>query len=139
MIGKMKKIYYLLFYKLYLFFKSISDDGFADWKSALVIQTLQIFGLLILFFQLILVTKNKNLLPDIDSRFIAIPIGIGLAIFNYYVFLHYRGWKAYQDEFKMYSKQKNRVINFIVFCVVFGTLSILIFTFYQLSLIDLSK
>lgn len=134
----MKKAYYLLFYKLYSFFKSISDDGFADWKSALVIQTLQIFGLLILFFQLILTTKNKNLLPNIDSKFIAIPLGIGLAIFNYYIFLHYKGWKEFEAEFKGYSKQKNLVINLTVFFTVFVVLAILIFTFYQMSLVDWS-
>ena len=62
-----------------------------------------------------------------------------MRIFNYYVFLHYSGWKEHEAEFKGYSKQKNLVINLAVFCVVFGTLALLIFTFYQMSLIDWSK
>ena len=133
-----KKAYYLLFYKLYRFFNTTSDDGFADWKAGLVIQTLQIFILLILVFQLILVSK-KNLLPNGDAKIWAIPLSITLAIFNYYVFLHYKGWKVYEDEFKSYSKQKNWIINLMVLWTVFGIMAILIFTFYQMSLIDWSR
>lgn len=29
----MKKLYYLLFYKLNCFFKTISDDSWSDWKA----------------------------------------------------------------------------------------------------------
>lgn len=134
----MKKAYYLLFYKLYRFFKTISEDGFADWKAGLIIQTLQYFILFIIIGQIELISKN-DVIPSGDPKIWAVPLGIILAIFNYYVFLHYRGWKAYEDEFKMYSKQKNRIINFFVFCVVFGILSILIFTYYEYSQVDWSK
>lgn len=134
----MRKAYYLLFYQLYQFFKSVSDDGFADWKAGLVVQTLQIFVLLIIAIQIELISKI-NVIPGGDPKIWAIPLAIVLAIFNYYVFLHHKGWKLYEDEFKQYSKQKNRFINLTVFCFVFGILSLLIFTFYQMSLIDWSK
>lgn len=135
---KIKKTYYLLFYKLYRFFKSISDDGFADWKAGLVIQTLQIFILLITAIQIELIGKI-NIIPNGDPKIWSVPLAIAFAIFNYYIFLNYKGWKVYEYEFKRYSKQKNRMINLIVFCFVFGILAILIFTFYQMSLIDWNK
>jgi hypothetical protein len=134
----MKKAYYLLFYKLYRFFKTISEDGFADWKAGLIIQTLQYFILFIIIGQIELISKN-DVIPTGDPTIWAVPLGIALAIFNYYVFLHYKGWKAYENEFKMYSKQKSRVINFFTFFVIFGILSILIFTYYEYSQVDWSK
>lgn len=135
---KIKKTYYLFFYKLYRFFKSISDDDFADWKAGLVIQTLQLFILLTITGQIELITKDK-IIPNGDPKIWAIPLAIVLAVFNYYVFLHFRGWEIYEDEFRKYTKKKNRPINFLVFCIVFGIFSILIFTFYQYSQVDWSK
>jgi hypothetical protein len=134
----MKKVYYLLFYKLYRLFKFLSEDGWADWKVVIVIQTLQLFVLAIVFLQIELITKS-NVLPNGNPKIWAIPLAIALAIFNYYIFLHQKAWKIYENEFKKYSKQKNRVINLIVFCIVFGILSMLIFTYYQISQVDWHK
>ncbi len=134
----MKKLYYLLFYKLNCFFKTISDDSWSDWKAGLVIQTLQIFILLIFAGQMDLITKNNPIL-DWDPKMWGIPIAFGLALFNYSIFLHQRGWEIYEDEFKIYSKQKNIIINIIVFCIVFVIPSLLFYTYYQYSQVDWSK
>ncbi|GIV28663.1 MAG: hypothetical protein KatS3mg027_2477 [Bacteroidia bacterium] len=135
---KIKKAYYLLFYKIYRFYKSMEDDGFADWKAGLVIQTLQIFVMFIIIGQTEIITKHK-LIPAGDPKIWATPIAIMLAIFNYYIFLHRRNWKNYEEEFRSYSRQKNRLINFIVFCIIFGTLLLLIFTLYLYSKVDRTK
>jgi hypothetical protein len=134
----MKKAYYLLYYKLYRLFKSIYDDGLADWKAGVIIQTLQIFILLIIYGQILVVSK-KNIIPNVNPKLWAIPLAIFFALINYYIFLEKKFWKVYEGEFKRYSKNENLIINLSVFCFCFGILSILIITYYQISLIDWSK
>ena len=56
---KMRKTYYLLFYKLYRFFKAISNDSWSDWKAGIVIQATQIFFILIILFQIIIYSKKQ--------------------------------------------------------------------------------
>jgi len=133
-----KKAYYLLFYKLYQFFKSLSEDSFEEWKAGLVIQTLQIFILAIIWLQITIITKN-DIIPNTNPKIWIIPLALIIAILNYHVFLGKKLWKNYEMEFKNYSKKKNRVINFIVLFIIFGIFALLILSYYQLSQIDWSK
>ena len=135
---KLKKAYYLLFYKLYRAFISLSEDSWADWKAGLVIQTLQYFILFVIALQIEIISKD-NIIPDFHPKIWEIPLAIVLAVFNYYVFLHKKRWKKYSTEFSLYSKKKNKIINTIVFFIVFGIVALLIFTFYQYSQIDWIK
>ncbi|GIV29536.1 MAG: hypothetical protein KatS3mg028_0602 [Bacteroidia bacterium] len=70
---KIKKAYYLLFYKIYRFYKSMEDDGFADWKAKLVIEILHIFILTIIVGQIQLITKWR-IIPNEIPKIWIIPI-----------------------------------------------------------------
>jgi hypothetical protein len=134
----LKKAYYLFFYKLYLVFNYLSEDSWGYWKAGLVIQTLQYFILFVIIMQIEIISKNY-VIPDFDPKLWEIPLAIILAVFNYYVFLYKKDWKQYIDEFSRYSKKKNIIINIIIFFIVFGIVSLLIFTFYQYSQIEWIK
>ena len=135
---RLKKAYCLLFFKLYQFFKSLPEKSFEEWKAGLVIQTLQLFVLGIIWIQITIITKN-DIIPNTNPKIWIIPLALIIAILNYHVFLGKKIWKNYEMEFKSYSKKKNRVINFIVLCIVFGVFALLILSYYQLSQIDWSK
>lgn len=134
---KFKKAYYLFFYKLYQFFHSLSNDGWEDWKAGLVLQTLQYFVLFIIVLQIEIFTKNPT--PNVDPKIWAIPLVIIIAIFNYYILIYKDKWKLHEKEFKNYSKQKNRMANFVTLCIVLGVFALLILSYFQLSQINWSK
>jgi len=134
---KIKKAYYLLFYKIYRFYKSMEDDGFADWKAKLFIEILHIFILTIIVGQIQLITKWR-IIPNEIPKIWIIPILLIIVNFTD-KFFSFEKWKNYEEEFRSYSRQKNRLINFIVFCIIFGTLLLLIFTFYLYSKVDWTK
>ena len=102
---RLKKAYYLLFFKLYQFFKSLPENSFEEWKAGLVIQTLQLFVLGIIWIQITIITKN-DIIPNINPKIWAIPLALIIAILNYHVFLGKKLWKNYEMEFKNYSKKK---------------------------------
>ncbi len=131
----MKKAYYLLFYKLYSFFKSISDDGFADWKALIIVSGSQVILIIELLVWWALLTKS---FADFSKYWLIIPV-FSITILNYYIFLEKDRWKAYAKEFKQYPKRKSKVIGWLVFVFLLSILSSLIFAFYQMSLIDWSK
>jgi len=137
---KVKKAYYLLFYKLYKSFESIDNltgmgYGLNDWKAGLVIQTLQIC---IIFFALneINVFTYKNPFPETDPKLWIIPLCVIIAIINYFTFLHHDNWKKYVPEFSKYSRSFNLIINIIVVIICFGVFALLIFSYYQISKIN---
>ena len=134
----MKKAYYLLFYKIYSFFKSISDDGWADWKSYVIIGGSQ--GLLIVEFYVWcdIIFKNRNI--EFSNPYkVVIPLAIFIAVINYYIFLQDDKWREYEEEFKNYTKKKSSIVGWLSFLFLIGVLSSLVFAFYQMSLIDWSK
>lgn len=135
---KTKNAYYLLFYTLYRLFKSLSEDGWEAWKALIVISGLQ--GLLIVEFYTWcdIIFKNNNL-EFSSPRIVITLLAIVITVFNYYALLHHGRWKKYEEEFKHYSDEKNKVINLSVFLFIIIVLGSLIFAFYQMSLIDWSK
>lgn len=133
----MKRAYYFIFYKIYSFFKSISDDGWADWKAFVIIGSSQmlLFIELLIWYTIIFRTSiNIN-----KPKYIVIPITIFLAIANYYILLHKERWREYENEFKTHSKTKSLLAGWVVFLVLACVLGSLIFAFYQMSLIDWKK
>lgn len=129
-----RKAYYYLFYKLNSFFENVSDDGFADWKAGLIVQTLEIFVFLTVGGWYAIFTK-KNILPD-NPFWIVLPIAIGLALLNYFTFLHHDRWKKYEEEFKKQPKKKRTMGSWMVFLFILLVISSMIFMFYNLSQID---
>jgi len=127
---------YLFFLEIYLFFESISDDGFSEWKAALVVQTLQIFILLILFGWLEIVSGG-NIIPDGDPKLWGIPIAIGLAIINYRLFLRQSDLKTeYLNELKTLSRKKRAVVSALTITVCLSVVLLLVFTFYKYSQVN---
>jgi hypothetical protein len=115
----------------------MEDDGFADWKAKLFIEILHIFILTIIVGQIQLITKWR-IIPNEIPKIWIIPILLIIVNFTD-KFFSFEKWKNYEEEFRSYSRQKNRLINFIVFCIIFGTLLLLIFTFYLYSKVDWTK
>lgn len=135
---KIKIAYYLFFYKFYRLFRSLSEDGWADWKAVIVIQTLQWFLIAIILLQ-IEISHRASILLENNTKVWLILLAIALAILNYRIFLQKKKWKTYEHKFRKYSRQKNRIINFIIFCLVFAILIMLIFTYYQYSQVNWQK
>jgi hypothetical protein len=131
----MRKLYYLLFYKVSSFFKHASDDGLADWKAIVIIGGAQVLLLVELMVWWTVITKIGIGI----SKYWIIVTGLFIAISNYYIFLYKERWTEYEEEFKNYSKQKSILISWIVFLFLIGIIASLIFAFYQMSLIDWSK
>lgn len=132
----MKKIYYLLFYKIYKFFKSISDDGWADWKAFVIIGAAEMILCVELLVWWTIVTKTG---VKISKYWLAVPTGLFISVFNYYLFLHHDSWKTYEEEFKSYSRTKSIILGWIIFLILSTIIVSLIFAFYQMSLIDWSR
>jgi hypothetical protein len=133
----MKKLYYLLFYKLYRFGKTVSDDNWSDWKALLIVEVLNGFILSTIDIS-IQILFNKSFILDLPKPTFIILFA-AFSLLHYYFFLHNNNWKQYIEEFKGYSSGKNNTINFLVFLFILMVLCSLIFAFYQMSLIDWSR
>lgn len=138
MISKVTKAYYLFFYKLYCFFKTLDElgtgFGLLEWRAAVIIQTLQIFILFIISNE-IEVFYHRETFSKGNPMIWIIPIAIALAFFNYYTFLYHDKWKNFEDEFKCYTKRKRVITSFIALLTVIGIPVLLIFSFFQYSYI----
>lgn len=131
----MKKVYYLLFYKLSNFFKAISDDNWEKPKAFIVVDT--ICALLIVEFLVwwtLIFKSNVNF----SKLWFIIPTLI-IVTLNYNFLMSRNNWDNYEAEFKSYSTRKNRIINLSVLMFILLVIGSLIFAFYQMSLIDWSK
>ena len=130
----LKKAYYLLFYKIQRFFEGISDDGWSEWKALLVVSVTQI--LLITELLIWIVILNKWML-DIHKYWIGL-IGFLITFVNYHLLFHMNIRIKYEEEFKYYSKKKNKMISWLSFLFLVAVLGSLIFAFYRMSFIDWS-
>ena len=125
----MKTAYYYYYYSVYRFFMTGSDDSVNDWKAMGVIQILQSIFILSII-TLILAIRKYSGLPQ-RPVLIVFPIEIGLAVINYYSFLHLRKWKKYEATFKAYSK-KTVILGRIG--VLLSTLLIIAFFVFSLNI-----
>jgi len=125
-----KKAYYYFYYKTYNFFINISDDALNSFKPAVLISALEVILVMDFFIWHTIVTKNDAAL------FPYVCIVIFIAVFNSYVFLHNNKYKTYYPEFENYRKKKKIIGGWIVFVIVLLIIDSLIFSFYQMSLID---
>ena len=133
MFEKIRKIYYLFFYKFYCLFISLSKDGWEEWKAYI---TMNFFGILILVELLVWWTVIFKMIVSIPKYWFAVPVSLLIVFLNYNFFMHNRRWKQYENEFKSYSKRRNYFINFFTILVVAFVLGSLLFSFNKLSKID---
>lgn len=129
-----KKTYYYLYYKLYNFAVSISDDAINEWKPLVTILVLQVLLIAEIFIWYSIATKK--ILTIANPLTILLPIVAAIGIANYIFFLHGDKWKNYIAEFKQYDKRKKSVGGIVVFLVIALVLVSVIFSFYRLSQID---
>jgi hypothetical protein len=126
-----KKAYYYFYYNIYNFFINISDDILNRFKPVIIIAGLEVFLFIDFFNWYSILTKNGDIatLP----YFLAVLV---VALFNSYVFLHGDKYKKYFPEFKNYSKQKKVIGGWITFIIIILVVASVIFSFYEMSLID---
>ena len=126
------KFYYYLYYRFFNFSKSISDDILNEWKPLVIISVLQVFILLEIIIWYSILTKNIYTSPKVYLFLMALAI----VSFNYFIFLHNQKWKNYIPVFKLFSRTKRLWHDVLVFLIVFFILGSMIYSFYELSLID---
>ena len=133
-----KTAYYLLFYKLYCFFKAAWEDSWSDWKSLIAINTLEILLITGLCVWLEVIFKVSVDLSANPYAFV-IPIAVIIVVSNYFIFLQKNKWKSYAEKFKNYSKAKKQLASWTVFVFVLAILANVILAFYAMSQIDWAK
>jgi len=126
-----KKIYFYLYYKIYRFGKSLSDDALNSWKPLIVICLLQLFVIISIDLWLIILFRKSYFLEQ--ANIILWVICVGLAVINYYIFLGQDNWKFYSKEFIKYSRKRNFIGSLLVIGVITGIVFLLLFSFYKLS------
>jgi|GEM_PF-6283761 len=137
----MKKYLYLFFYKIYCLLKvtnsDLNFDGLNEFKAAVVVAMLQLFLLSSIYLQMVMYFHRTLISSKIDPKMWLIPLVIFLGITDSYFFLDSKkNWKQYEQEFKGYSNQIKYKHNAIVILVCATIIFLLLFSFYQLSLID---
>jgi hypothetical protein len=120
---------------MYNFGKAISDDAINEWKPLITISVIELFIVIQAFLWFVIVTKNSYGFPKLLLYFIALFI----SVLNYFIFLHKNKWKNYLHKFKGISKRQIFLDGVIILLVVFLILAGMIYTFYQLSLLDWKK
>ena len=127
----MKKVLYLLFYKIYQFFDSISDDSWAEWKALLVLSVAN--GFILLSVDIYMeICFNISLIMALPKIFFIIFFSI-FCLVHYYCFLHNDKWRFYESEFKEYSKSKSRRAGWITFLFLILVMANLIFAFLMMK------
>lgn len=133
----MKKAYYFLFYKIYSFFKFISDDGWSAWKSLIIVGGLNVFLILSVDIYFKIIFRKGFILELPKTAFIIIFAAI--SIIHYYYFLHDNSWEDYEKEYEKYSKKTRIIGTWAVFIFIIAVIVNLIFAFYQMSLVNWNK
>jgi hypothetical protein len=129
-----KKAYYYLYYKLYRFAVSISDDAINEWKPLVTILILEVLLIAEIFIWYSVATKKIFVVSNPLTSFLPVVAIIGIA--NYIFFLHKNRWRNYVDEFKSYDKKRKSFGGLIVFLVIALLVASVMLAFYQLSQID---
>jgi hypothetical protein len=115
----------------------VSEDSWSDWKALLIVEGINVFIVLTIDIFIKVLFKSSFILELPKLAFVLLFATI--SFLHYYIFLHNDRWKEYEEEFKSYSRKKNRIINLSVFVFILLVLGSLIFAFYQMSLIEWSK
>lgn len=130
----MIKAYYYLYYKLYNFAVSISDDVLNEWKPLFTILILEILLLAEVLVWYSVLTKRIVVINN--PLLTLLPVVAAIGIGNYFFFLHNDKWKNYIKEFKDYDKKKRHAGGLLVFVIIVLIVASVVFSFYRLSQID---
>jgi hypothetical protein len=130
----LRKAYYYLYYKLYKFAISVSDDAINEWTPLVTILVLEVLLIAEFFIWYSVATKKIFVVTNPLTSFLPIVAVIGIA--NYVFFLHRDKWKNYIDEFKRYDKRRKSLGGVLVTLVITLIVGSVLIAFYQLSQID---
>jgi hypothetical protein len=131
-----KKAYHYFYYKLYKFFLLFSDDIFNKYKPIIIIIGLEAFLVTAIYNWYSILARGWD---NKDHTFIYFSVGIFLALFNSFFFLHGDKYKMYFTEFENYNKQKKIIAGWVTFLIILLVIASFIFSMYQMSLIDWKK
>jgi hypothetical protein len=95
-----------VFYLLRSGFKSVWDDGLADWKAVFVMSITTTFALISLAAVISILFHRRLLLPDAKSMFVILWGGAfaGLFTFNCLTLLPENKWSRFEADFQHTSK-----------------------------------
>ena len=94
------------FYSIRSTFRSLSDDGWEDWKALLVISVAMLFASLVAVAAVSIAFQHRVLLPSAKPRFMMIwgTVSFSLTAINYYTLVYRRRWSRFEREFRHLSK-----------------------------------
>ncbi|UWX62174.1 hypothetical protein N0B40_07745 [Chryseobacterium oranimense] len=132
-MGKIKKAYYYLFYKIYKSIEytseSLGGSFWTDFKAGLVILTLELFIWMAFLNYYSIINKISFNLSVMSP--ILLPL-ILFCILNYIFLMHTDKWKEYNKEFDQLPIEKNKKGGIIVWCTVALIVINLFFSYYLL-------
>jgi len=130
-----KKCYFYLFYKLYVWYESSTLKWWSDGKAALSISILEIM-LLITSEGMLSVLFRRNLFAYVSAT---ITIAVIIIVSNHFIFIHNDSWKPYVEKFNKLPKKRNLIGGIIVWTIVMLVFAALIFMYYLLSQVGWNK
>ena len=133
----MKKAYYLLFYKLYSFLKSINEEGWEVWRALAMFCLVQVLVISQIYIWVQILFKESAF--DIPyAKFTLFILCLLLSILNHQAILRNDRWRQYAAEFQQYSKRKKYITSWLTFLFILVVLGGLIAAFWVMSTIDWS-
>ena len=90
-----------VFYLLRSSFKSVFDDGFADWKAIMVMSIASAFAAMLLLAG-ISISLQRRLLPG-RIPFVILFAAISIGVFNYYNSMSKSKWSRFEGDFQRTS------------------------------------
>lgn len=130
-INMIKRSYFYLYYKIFQFFKSLSDDALNNWKPLIIICLLQLFIIISIDLWIKILIGKSYFLEQ--SNIILWIICVGLALVNYYILLGQNKWKSHIPAFRKYTRNKDLIVTLMVILTIFGIFFFMIYSFYIFS------
>lgn len=122
---KMKKVYYFIFYVLFIFWEKISvPKFFSAFKAGLSLNILEIFAYYSILSSYCIINDVK-INFSLENPIIFIPCGV-IFILNTIVFDFSNEWKTYNNRFEILPK-KIRLFYFSVVWIVIISIIIVFF------------
>jgi uncharacterized protein YacL len=127
----LKKIYYYVYYRIFCFGKSLSDDALNDWKPLIIICLLQLFLIISIDLWLKILFGRSYILEK--SNLQLWMICVGLVLINFYFLLWQNKWKSRTKEFIKHSRKKHLIGTVAVVALIIGVILLLFYSFYRFS------
>ena len=137
---RIKFCYYYLFYKIYKHFEKGPSVWLSEWKATLLVDLI-FFIIMFLFVIYYNIFVDRNFSYDIENLYFYVTIFYFSLIIvpNYYIFNHKDRWKMIVKEYDKFPKNKNYIGGWVVLIFILLLLSLLLYGYYLMSIIDWNK